>query len=95
MQRFLQMNNFRKISIATVVLALSACSNPAQKVTKDEAIALLNEGQVSAIGVSHSGWTILTLVDGKHVHNRAKKIGYPAQLLEACAECSNVGQWIE
>jgi hypothetical protein len=77
-------------------MVLTACdSPPSQGVTEVEALELLNAGKVTEIGVSHSGWTTLTLSDGSYVQNRAEIIGYPAELLSKCASCDNVIQWIE
>lgn len=80
----------------TLILPFVACSTgPVANVTREEAIELLNAGRVSAIGVSHSGWTSLSLDDGEIRQNKAEVIGYPDSLLAECADCSNVAQWIE
>lgn len=89
------MNEIGKMSFASVIFVLAACTAPTPKVTEQEALNLLNQGNVTEIGVSHSGWTILTLRDGRHVRNRAEIIGYPGELLKNCKDCSNVAQWIE
>lgn len=81
--------------ISTIVL-VSACSDLyTPTVSKSEAIELLSAGEVTEIGVSHSGWTIMTLADGNYVRNRADIIGYPWELLATCMECAQVSQWIE
>lgn len=82
--------------LITVMVLFAACSNPPPPtISKSEAIDLLNAGEVTEIGVSHSGWTTLTLLDGNYVGNRAEIIGYPRELLANCLECAHVSQWIE
>lgn len=63
--------------------------------TKQAAVELLDQDKVKEIGVTHSGWTLLTLTDGTTVANKAEEIGYPEELLKMCKNCSNVTQWIE
>lgn len=74
---------------------MSACDASSARLTADEAIQLLNDGKVTEIGVSHSGYTILTLEDGSAVGNKAAVIGDPEELLKKCSNCSDVSTWIE
>lgn len=71
------------------------CSAERDDLKRSEAIELLNAGVVMSIGVSASGWTILTLKDGRYRQNKATVVGYPKELLAACVDCSNVSRWIE
>jgi hypothetical protein len=84
-----------RISVISVILGLAACAASTPTINKEAAIELLDQGKVTEIGVTHSGWTILTLRDGTHVSNKAEEIGYPEELLKICKSCSNVSQWIE
>jgi hypothetical protein len=84
-----------RISLISVILGLGACAAATPKLTKQAAIDLLDQGKVAEIGVSHSGWTILTLTDGTYASNKAEEIGYPEELLKICKNCSDVSQWIE
>ena len=83
------------IHLVIGLTVLSACVSPKSNLSKDEAVRLLNEGQVTEMGVTHGGWNILTLKDGTFVGGRAVVIGYPDELLDLCAECSYVVQWME
>lgn len=80
----------KRISFVCATMLLVACDMPEANITRSEAVELLTSGEVSKIGVSHSGWTYLTLRDGSYRQNRAAKIGSPNQLLDQCSDCSNV-----
>lgn len=90
-------HNNLKVAFFTLLMSviLSACGSPTERISKAVALELLNAGEVTEIGVTHSGWTTMTLNDGSYVQNLADVIGYPAELLEGCSNCENIIQWIE
>jgi PBP1b-binding outer membrane lipoprotein LpoB len=94
------MNMFRIIGAGAILaMFLTACANKpantAESITRDEAIQLLNEGKVTAMLTTHSGWVILTLTDNTARANKVEIIGSAKQLLEECVDCSDVRVWIE
>lgn len=62
---------------------------------KEEAMALLNSGQAKSIGVGHSGWLEIEMLDGTDFIGRDSVVGYPAQLLHECSKCEDVSTWLE
>ena len=84
------------VMLLIVGITLASCSRQTTPtISRTEAINLMNEGKVTEIGVTHTGWTILTLEDGTFVQNSADVIGFPGDLLSNCLNCENTSRWIE